>query len=187
VDKFNLIDSKQNFYMTASFMNPFKKIDLIVEAFAELPNQKLIVIGDGPEYKRIQAKATSNVQLLGYRKTDELKYYMQQAKAFIFAAPEDFGIVMAEAQACGTPVIAYERGGATEIVRGLEQNNPTGVLFPKQTASSILQAIKQFEQSCKTISLESCRQNALRFSPSCFQKSFHSIVYKEWFRTRQKE
>ncbi|MBD2255942.1 glycosyltransferase family 4 protein [Pseudanabaena sp. FACHB-2040] len=182
VERFSLSNSKQDFYLTASFMNPFKKIDLIVEAFAELPNQKLIVIGDGPEFKRIQAKATSNVELVGYQETDTLKSYMQQARAFIFAAPEDFGIIMAEAQACGTPVIAYGRGGATEIIQGLDQEHPTGVFFPKQNIPSLIQAIEQFEQSRDLISPETCRQNALRFAPNFFQESFRSIVDAEWLK-----
>ena len=185
IDTFDFCALKEDYYMTASFMNPFKKIDLIVKAFAKLPNQRLVVVGNGPEFKQIQDEATPNVELLGYQKTDRLKYYLQKAKAFIFAAPEDFGIIMAEAQACGTPVIAYGRGGATEIVRGLDQENPTGVLFSRQTIPSILQAINLFEQSCDLIHPQTCRENSLRFKPSLFRKSFQMTVREEWLKFQQ--
>lgn len=94
----------------------YKRVDLIVEAFAKMPDKKLIVIGEGPEFNKIKRKAGSNVQLLGYKKLDEMKGYLQRAKAFIFAAEEDFGITPVEAQACGTPVIAYGKGGILETV-----------------------------------------------------------------------
>jgi glycosyltransferase involved in cell wall biosynthesis len=179
IDVFSFYPNKEDFYLTASFMNPFKRVDLIVEAFAALPDKRLFVIGEGPDFKKIQSQVTSNVQLLGYQDIEKLKYYMQRAKAFLFAAPEDFGIIMAEAQACGTPVIAYGKGGATEIVQGLEQCHPTGVLFPEQTISSIVQAIKQFEQSQDVIEPEVCRQNVLRFSPKNFQRLFGEAVSEE--------
>ena len=89
-----------------------------MEAFNEMPDRKLVVIGDGPDFKKIQEIAGDNVQLLGYQPDDVLRKYMQHAKAFVFAAEEDFGITPVEAQACGTPVIAYGRGGALETVRG---------------------------------------------------------------------
>lgn len=176
VESFDFHGEKEDFYLAASFMNPFKKIDLIVDAFAHLPEQKLIVIGEGPDFERMQAKATPNVELIGYQPQERLKHYMQRAKAFLFAALEDFGIIMAEAQACGTPVIAYARGGAAEIVRGLDQENPTGVLFPRQSADSIVQAIRQFEQERDRIRPETCRQNVLRFAPIHFQTAIHSVV-----------
>lgn len=182
VETFSFHREKEDFYLAASFMNPFKKIDLIVDAFATLPNQTLVVIGDGPDFDRIQAKATPNVKLIGYQSRDALKHYMQRAKAFLFAAPEDFGIIVAEAQACGTPVIAYGRGGAIEIVRGLEQAEPTGLLFPQQTVDSIVQAVGQFEQERDRIRPEACRQNALRFAPIDFQTSLQTLVHEARLR-----
>ncbi|MGF1570358.1 MAG: glycosyltransferase [Nodosilinea sp.] len=180
VDYFNFESSKEDYYLTASFMNPFKKIGLIVEAFSCLPHKRLVVIGDGPEFKKIKSKASSNVEFLEYQKTSVLKSYMQKAVAFIFAAPEDFGIIMAEAQSCGTPVIAYGRGGACEIVRDLTVDKPTGVLFSQQTISSLLAAIEKFEASAHLIRPENCRENALRFHPSLFCQSFKSLVANEW-------
>lgn len=127
VDAFTLCEQKENFYLTASRMVPYKKVRIIVEAFNMMPEKKLIVIGDGPEFKNIKSIAGSNVQLMGYQPFEVLREKMQHAKAFVFASEEDFGIAPVEAQACGTPVIAYGKGGATETVR--MGDNATGVFF----------------------------------------------------------
>lgn len=179
-DIFTFHKEKEDFYLIASFMNPFKRIDLVVDAFTKLPNQKLVVIGDGPEFKKIQSKATSNISFLGYVPVETLKDYMQRAKAFIFAAPEDFGIIMAEAQACGTPVIAYGKGGAVEIVRDLNGVCPTGVLFSQQTVNSLVQAIEKFEIEQERITFDDCRQNALRFAPEYFCQQLTMFVQQKW-------
>ncbi|MGE4530468.1 MAG: glycosyltransferase family 4 protein, partial [Acidithiobacillus sp.] len=119
VSGFALHADKEDFYFTASRMVPYKKMDLIVDAFSNMPDKRLVVIGDGPDMKKIRSKAGANIQFLGYQPFDVLRDYMQRAKAFVFAAEEDFGITPVEAQACGTPVIAYGRGGALETVRGI--------------------------------------------------------------------
>ncbi len=181
-DAFNFHSEKQDFYLTASFMNPFKKIDLIVEAFNAMPNQQLVVIGDGPDFHNLQAKAGANIVFLGYQPKEELKKYMQKAKAFIFAAPEDFGIIMVEAQACGTPVIAYGKGGAVEIVRGIEQENSTGILFAQQTVACLVQAVTQFEREGERISPQACRENALRFAPTHFHTALKLCVQENWLQ-----
>ena len=108
VEAFTMQEEKENFYFTASRMVPYKKVKLIVEVFNEVPEKELVVIGDGTEYEQIVKIAKSNVRILGYQSFEVLKDYMQRAKAFVFAAEEDFGITPVEAQACGTPVIAYE-------------------------------------------------------------------------------
>ena len=113
---FPLKTSKSNFYLTASRMVAYKNIDKITQAFAKMPDKELIVIGDGPHLKKIQSKASKNIKFLGFQPTSVLSTYMAKAKAFIFAAEEDFGIVVVEAQSCGTPVIAYGKGGALETV-----------------------------------------------------------------------
>lgn len=182
IDIFKFHEEKQDFYLVASFMNPFKKIDLIVEAFASLPNQQLVVIGDGPDFRKIQSKAGTNVTFLGYQPIEKLIKYMQRAQAFIFAAPEDFGIIMVEAQACGTPIIAYGKGGAVEIVRDLDRQNPTGVLFSQQTVASLVQAVEQFEIEGDRISPKDCRENALRFAPTHFQEALKLCVQENWSR-----
>ena len=121
VEAFKMREEKEDFYLTASRMVPYKKMDLIVEAFSRMPDKKLVVIGDGPDFGKIKSKATNNITLLGYQPFGVLKDYMQKAKAFVFAAEEDFGITPVEAQACGTPVIAFGKGGALETVKGLDE------------------------------------------------------------------
>ena len=168
VEGFEYCKDKGNYYLTASRMVPYKKVKLIVEAFNEMPDRKLVVIGEGPDFKKIQEIAGDNVQLLGYQPDDVLRKYMQHAKAFVFAAEEDFGITPVEAQACGTPVIAYGRGGALETVRGYGQgtSDATGVFFDEQTVASIKEAVEHFEQV--SISCEACRKNAERFGVKAF-------------------
>ncbi|MBB6671720.1 glycosyltransferase family 4 protein [Cohnella nanjingensis] len=176
VDQFTLCDRKEDYYLTASRMVPYKKIDLIVEAFSAMPDKKLIVIGDGPEFAKIKAKAKPNVTLLGYQPAETLRRHMQQARAFVFAAEEDFGIAPVEAQSCGTPVIAYAKGGALETVRGLDREEPTGVFFERQTAEALIGAVEAFETNEHRIQYRSCRANAMRFSDAEFRERFARYV-----------
>jgi glycosyltransferase involved in cell wall biosynthesis len=176
VRAFDLNETKEDFYLTASRMVPYKKIDLIVEAFSQMPDKKLIVIGDGPDFNKIRAKAGTNVSLLGYQSFEVLKDYMQRAKAFVFAAEEDFGITPLEAQACGTPVIAYGKGGVLETIRGLNHTLPTGVFFNEQKVSSLREAVKIFEQENSKIKPRVCRENAIRFSPKRFQQELREYI-----------
>lgn len=170
VTSFECQSQKNDYYFTCSRMVPYKKIQLIVKSFSMMPDKSLIVIGDGPEMDRIKCHATPNVTLMGYQPFDILKSKMAGAKAFVFAAEEDFGIVPVEAQACGTPVIAYGKGGALETVI----ENETGLFFGEQTEESLIDAIKRFEGlSWDPIK---CRKNALRFSPEIFQEKFLDIV-----------
>ncbi|WP_304541971.1 glycosyltransferase family 4 protein [Desulforamulus aquiferis] len=179
VEDFRLKEEKEDFYLTASRMVPYKKMDLIVEAFKQQPDKKLIVIGDGPDFKKIKEKSADNIILMGYQPFAVLEDYMQRAKAFIFAAEEDFGITPVEAQACGTPVIAYGRGGALETVKGLENTSPTGVFFHEQTVSELLSALKLFEKNQGRITPEACRENAIRFSSERFRNQFRQLVERE--------
>jgi glycosyltransferase involved in cell wall biosynthesis len=172
VHKFDLCAQKDDFYLTASRLVPYKRIDLIVEAFTATPHRTLVVIGDGPEMPAIRSKAGPNVTILGYQAFATLKEYMQRAKAFVFAAEEDFGIVAIEAQACGTPVIAYGKGGALETVVPLGEARPTGVYFAQQTVSAILDAVETFERQRTLITPAACRANAERFSAATFRHSF---------------
>lgn len=175
VSSFTLKEKKENFYLTASRMVPYKKIDTIVEAFSLLPDKKLVVIGDGPDYKKIKAKAGPNVIIMGYQPFEVLKDHMQRAKGFIFAAEEDFGIAPLEAQACGTPVIAFGKGGSRETVRGIyEEKNPTGFFFYEQSPHSIAEAVKKFEQIY--ISPIHCREHSLYFSNERFRQEFKQFI-----------
>lgn len=180
VGAFSLKSEKESFYLTASRMVPYKKIDLIVEAFSSMPERQLVVIGDGPDFDKIKAKVGANVTLLGYQSYEVLKDYLQRARAFVFAAEEDFGIAPLEAQACGTPVIAYGKGGALETIHGLNADRPTGVFFTEQSVDSICAALAQFESSASKISPDACRENAMRFSPERFRDEFKVFVDKSW-------
>jgi glycosyltransferase involved in cell wall biosynthesis len=173
---FTLSDSKEDYYLTASRLVPYKKVPLIMEAFAKMPDKKLVVIGDGPEWDKAQLAKAPNVTMLGYQPFDALKKHMQSAKAFVFAAEEDFGITPVEAQACGTPIIAFGRGGALETVKGLETDQPTGVFFAEQSASSIIEAVNAFEQNMHRFNSQACRQNAERFSIEQFRASMMQVV-----------
>jgi len=189
VDDFPLEENKENFYLTASRFVPYKKIDLIVETFASMPDKKLVVIGDGPDNQKIRSKAASNVLFMGYQPFPVLREKMQKAKAFVFAAEEDFGIAVVEAQACGTPVIVFGRGGALETVRGLEAPEPTGVFFQEQSVETLRSAIQEFEAKDHKISPQACRENALRFNPERFRKEYTDFVeekYAEFYSSGKK-
>lgn len=170
VQDFQIEEKKEDFYLTASRMVPYKKIDLIAEAFSQMPEKKLIIIGDGPEIERVRAKARPNVELLGYRDNATLRSHLQRAKAFVFMAEEDFGIIPVEAQACGTPVIAFGRGGVAETVIPGE----TGVLFNEQSAGSLADAVRLFEKG--TFSPSAIRRQAEKFSADVFRKHFADFV-----------
>jgi glycosyltransferase involved in cell wall biosynthesis len=174
VDAFKLHVTKEEFYLTASRMVPYKKIDLIVEAFSSMPDKNLVVIGDGPDFDKVKKKAGRNITLLGYQPFEVLKDHMQRTRAFIFAAEEDFGIVPVEAQACGTPVIAYGKGGALETVI----ENETGLFFYEQSLKGVVDAVRRFETIRDGFDPHTIRRNALHFSKERFHREFNSFVDK---------
>jgi glycosyltransferase involved in cell wall biosynthesis len=176
IQAFTLCEQKENFYLTVSRLVPYKKIDLIIEAFNMMPQKKLFVIGDGPELIKLQAKAGKNVEFLGFKPLSDLVNYMQRARAFIFAALEDFGIVPVEAQACGTPVIAYGNGGVLETVIEKE----TGLFFPQQNAQSLITAVQAFENNDQKFKAANIRKNAERFNKGLFQKEFGNYIDQKW-------
>jgi glycosyltransferase involved in cell wall biosynthesis len=180
VDNFSLRTNKESFYLTASRLVPYKKIATIVEAFRTMPDRKLVVIGDGPEMKRIKALAGTNVEILGYQPASVLCDLMQRAKCFIFAAEEDFGITPVEAQACGTPVLAYGRGGALETICGLDHEKPTGAFFDRQDGATIAEAVRHFERHQDRISPLDCWHNAQRFSAHIFRDTYSGFVERCW-------
>jgi glycosyltransferase involved in cell wall biosynthesis len=174
VNAFSLQEDKDNYYFTASRFVAYKKIDLIVEAFRKMPGKRLIIIGDGPDFEKIYAKKPANVEMMGYQPFEVLKEKMQKAKAFIFAAIEDFGIAPIEAQACGTPVIAFAKGGLKETT-----NEQTGLYFFEQTADAIKEAVILFENNVNLYDPKKCRENALRFSKERFKTEFKEFVDKQ--------
>jgi glycosyltransferase involved in cell wall biosynthesis len=190
VDRFALQETKEDFYLTASRMVPYKKMPMIVEAFSRMPDRRLVVIGDGPDMAQCRALAGPNVQIMGYQSDEVLREYMQRAKAFVFAAEEDFGITPIEAQACGTPVIAFGKGGALETVRGLTASKPTGLFFDQQTPDSLIVAVAEFEKTgAALIKAQACLENALRFSSHRFRHEFSDFVNARWseFELKRRE
>jgi glycosyltransferase involved in cell wall biosynthesis len=163
-------DKKDSYYITASRLVAYKKIDGIVEAFSKMADLKLVVIGDGPEWGKIKAKAGLNVELLGYQPDAVLRHYLQRAKGFVFAAVEDFGIVPVEAMACGTPVIACGRGGALETV----VEGETGLFFEEPSALMMMDAVRRFERREWDAGL--CRKRAEMFSLQRFKSEFTQFV-----------
>jgi glycosyltransferase involved in cell wall biosynthesis len=176
IDKFPMTCVKGDYYVTASRLVAYKRVDLIVQAFADLPDRRLIVIGDGPEMRKCRKLAAGNVQLLGHQSDKALCKIVAGARAFVFAAEEDFGISVVEAQACGTPVICYGKGGVLDSV----VDHETGIYFSEQTPESIRCAIRRFEGLTTPLSADRMRAQALRFSPEEFRKHFVRLVAARW-------
>jgi glycosyltransferase involved in cell wall biosynthesis len=168
VAAFPLRADKEDFYLTVSRLEAYKRVDLLVDAFSR-GNRRLVVVGGGSELERLRSRAGPNVHFTGRLPTAEVVDYLQRARAFLFGGIEDFGIVMAEAQACGTPVIAFGRGGAAEIVRA-----DTGILFAQQTPAALLEALRHFEEI--SYSPDNCRRNAERFDRPRFRSRFEALL-----------
>ena len=173
--KFSLVTEKEDYYLTASRLVPYKRIDLIVDAFANMLDKKLVVIGSGPEKEKIKAKATPNIDVIGYQDFETLKSYMEKAKAFVFAAEEDFGIIVVEAMACGTPVIAGNYGGTAESVI----DGTSGILFQKQNVESIVNAVKRFDIISHSMNYKEIRMQAEKFSRYTFEHNIKEYVKKK--------
>lgn len=171
-----LNESPSDYYVTASRMVPYKRIPLIVEAFAKRPRLRLKVIGDGPEMAIVKRLATPNVEILGHVNSQTMSEILRNAKCFVFAAKEDFGIAPVEAQACGTPVIGLGEAGTAETVVPLTQPNPTGIWFQQQTLEDICGAIDRFEAEGTQIKRLDCRINAEKFSPELFRERLRGAV-----------
>lgn len=168
VEAFPLQTNKDDYYLAACRLVPYKRMDLVVSAFARMPQRKLVVIGEGPDLPLIRKIAPPNVQVLGYQPRAELVRHMQCARALVFAAEEDFGILPVEAQACGTPVIALGKGGSLETVLDGE----TGVFFPEQTCESIEEAVACFEKSVEQFEPHRIRAHAEQFRVERFRQEF---------------
>jgi glycosyltransferase involved in cell wall biosynthesis len=181
IKNFTISDKREDYFITVSRMVPYKRVDIVVEAFVRL-GLPLIVIGEGPELKKIKGLARRNIELMGYLSDDVLRLYIQRARAFVYAAEEDFGIAPVEAQACGVPVIAYGRGGVTETVIPFQEDGhseikpPTGLFFHKQTPEALIGAVKRFESMEERFNPYEIRKNAERFSVERFREEFKRFV-----------
>jgi glycosyltransferase involved in cell wall biosynthesis len=173
---------ERGYYVTASRWVPYKRVDAIVAAFHDLPDRRLLVVGDGPEAPRVRAAAGTNVEFVGEVPRKRLRELLQGARAFLFAADEDFGILPVEAQACGTPVIAYGRGGALETVTA-DGARRTGAFFYEQTPAAIARAVLDFDGVLPTIDVDACIANAQRFASHRFANEIHASIgdlYREF-------
>jgi glycosyltransferase involved in cell wall biosynthesis len=180
-DRYRLEIRKEDHYVTVSRLVSYKRIGLVLEAFRMMPGRKLVVIGDGPEMPALKAKCPPNVTLMGWQPDDVVEHQLQAAKAFIFAAHEDFGISPVEAQACGTPVIAYGAGGSLETIRALNvAPHPTGLLFLEQTVASLKQGVEAFEAAGPVFDPYACREWAEQFSEQRFKREFTQCVDQAW-------
>lgn len=168
--------ARENYYLAVSRLVPYKRVDLLVAAFRALPQRRLLVIGEGPRAASLARAAPDNVEFRGRVDAVELVRLLQRARALLHAAEEDFGIALVEAQAAGTPVIAYAGGGATEIVCGLDAHAPTGVLFAAQSTAAVVAAITEFEACSGRIEAQTCRVNAARFAVERFRAQITAFV-----------
>jgi glycosyltransferase involved in cell wall biosynthesis len=174
---FTLERNKQDYYVAAGRFAPFKRLDLVAEAFAGMPDRKLILVGDGPEMGKIRSKAGPNVEFVGYQSAAVVRKYLANARAFIFPSEEDFGIVPVEAQACGTPVIAFGRGGALETVVPAGTGRPaTGLFFHQQSAQAIREAVQQFEATAGQFDAEQICLHAQSFSIPSFKSALQQVI-----------
>lgn len=178
LDEMQFQDQKDDYYITASFLAPYKRTDLVIQAFNNMPSRRLLVVGEGQQSAQLRSLANANVEFSGFLPRRDYVKAVAGARALVFAGCEDFGIALAEAQACGTPLIAFGRGGACDIVRACgEIENPTGVLFEKQTVAAVKDAVEHFEErDSAKISPEACRDNAQRFSAERFRREIATAV-----------
>lgn len=173
-DYFSLEPKKEDYYVAASRMVPYKKIDLIVEAFSKMPEKKLVVIGNGPDFDKVKSKAAKNIELLGYQPDEVIRQHLQKAKAFVFAAIEDFGIIPVEAQSCGTPVIAFGKGAVLETVI----DGRTGLFYEHQIPESLISAVEKFEKNSFDPNL--IRKHAETFHKKRFQTEMRSLIEEKY-------
>jgi glycosyltransferase involved in cell wall biosynthesis len=177
IDRFRADRPRDDFYLTVSRLVPYKRVALLVEAFNRL-RRPLVVIGDGPERRRLARRAGPTIRLLGEQPDEVVAEHMERCRAFVYAAEEDFGIALVEAQAAGAPVIAYGRGGAGETVIPGE----TGILFTEQSVDAVVAAVEAFEAAATRFHPERIRLTTTRFSRQRFQEAFAALIDREWAR-----
>jgi glycosyltransferase involved in cell wall biosynthesis len=168
LDELECVEDKDDYFVSACFAAPYKRTDLVIRAFNRMPSRRLVVVGE-QQTRELHALAAPNVSFLGYLPRQDYVRMVARARAMVFAGCEDFGIALAEAQGCGTPLVAFGRGGAADIVRPLGRSaRPTGVLFGQQTVEAVVDAVARFEAADAEITPQACRANAERFSEERF-------------------
>jgi glycosyltransferase involved in cell wall biosynthesis len=168
-DFYHPIDHPQrDYFLTVSALVPYKEVGILIDAFNQV-GDKLVVVGKGPEEKKLEKKAGKNIIFKKNLSAEELRELYQHAAAFIFAGIEDFGISFVESQACGTPVLAYKKGGVVDIV-----TRDTGFLFEQQTPEHIIAAIDKIKKMELKPSI--IRKNSIKFSKESFKKNFEDFL-----------
>lgn len=171
IENFYTSEKKEDYFIVLSRLVPYKKVDLVVEVFNDL-KLPLVIIGDGEEREKIEKIANENIRILGWQEDKVVKEYLSKAQALIFPSEEDFGIVPVEAQASGTPVIAFNKGGAKETV----VDGKTGILFDEQSVNSLKKAVLRFLRERDNFKKEDMLINAKRFSKERFIIEFKSFI-----------
>ena len=172
--KFYISEEPKEYFLMVGRMVPYKRFDIAVEAFRRLPEERLLIIGDGPEHKKLKNRSlkfkVKNIKFLGRVSENELPKHYAGCKALIFPQEEDFGIVPLEAMASGRPVIAYRAGGALETIKEGE----TGVFFDEQTPESLVKTVRQFNE--KKNNSEKIREQASAFNKEKFKKKISDFL-----------
>ncbi|NPB03886.1 MAG: glycosyltransferase family 4 protein [Thermotogae bacterium] len=171
VERFHLSEKVDNYFIVVSRLVPYKRVDVIVEAFNGLP-WKLLVVGDGPEFRKLKRIAKGNVEFLGRVRDEEVVELLSKARAFVFAAHEDFGISPVEAMASGVPVIAYGKGGVRESV----EEGISGLFFYSQTPQAVREAVEEFVRREDAFDRSRIRKGAMRFSRANFKEAFKRVI-----------
>ncbi len=184
VDKFeardNVVTSEKNYFLIVSRLGGHKRVDMAIKAFSKLKDQRLVIIGDGPNRKDYERQATENVIFKGWLTDEEIIRYYQNCRAFLYPQEEDFGITAVEAQASGKIVIGYKAGGLLDTVI----DGKTGILYSHQRVEELVKAIQSFDE--KNFLAEDATKNATKFSEKVFHQKIEKLVNDEW-QTKQRE
>jgi len=173
LDEFSIDLNPDSYYICIGRLVPYKKVDVVVEAFSYMKDKKLIVVGDGPLYHRMKKKASTNIEILGFQNRSTCIELLKKAKAFIHLGVEDFGIAMVEALASGVPLIALKKGGATEIM----QDPAQGEWVEEQTVKGLIESLEKFEK--KEFDRQWIRTSVERFDSKRFKKEFSQFVLQK--------
>ena len=190
-ERFKFTNNRDDFYLSVNRLVPNKRIDLLIKAFNKL-GYPLVVIGDGPERKKLEKIANSNIKFLGIISNLEVENYMSRCRAFVYAGLEDFGIAPVEAIASGAPIIAFGKGGILDTVKclTLKKNSEisTGILFKNQSSSDIFDTVSWFEEKkiWKEFNPQALNNYAQKFNSTNFIKKFDSFLNKSWDEFRKK-